>query len=124
MGLACVVSWVGGAVAPPPQLQRLSLKVYAAVLDSLGKAMAVRILRQIRGDPRLDGDGRAIWPVHFAGLSAAYCQIEKLANLDRLPACVGFTLSCLPVKIARTSARWCRAAAGKTKIKKLTKLKN
>jgi kynurenine formamidase len=65
----------------------------------------------MKADYEQDGDGRAIWPAHFAGLSAAYCQIEKLANLDQLPAASGFTLSCLPVKIARASAGWCRAVA-------------
>jgi kynurenine formamidase len=56
------------------------------------------------------GDGRYIWPAHFAGITREYCQIEKLANLDQLPP-RGFWVSCLPVKIARASAAWCRAVA-------------
>ena len=38
-------------------------------------------------------------------------QIEKLANLDSLPRPHGFYVSCLPVKIHRASAAWCRAVA-------------
>ncbi len=62
-------------------------------------------------DYRRTGDGRYIWPAHFAGITREYCQIEKLANLDRLPRPHGFWVSCLPVKIARASAGWCRAVA-------------
>jgi kynurenine formamidase len=61
-------------------------------------------------DYRRTGDGRFIWPAHFAGLTREYCQIEKLAHLDRLPP-HGFLLSCLPVKIQGASAGWCRAVA-------------
>lgn len=62
-------------------------------------------------DFRRSGDGRHIWPAHFAGITREYCQIEKLANLDQLPRPHGFYLSCLPVKIAAASAGWCRAVA-------------
>src|SRR5262249_6482828 len=62
-------------------------------------------------DFRRTGDGRTIWPAHFAGITREYCQIEKLANLDLLPRPTGFWVSCLPVKIARASAGWCRAVA-------------
>jgi kynurenine formamidase len=62
-------------------------------------------------DYRRSGDGRYIWPAHFAGIEAEYCQIEKLANLDLLPAPTGFHVSCLPVKIRAASAGWCRAVA-------------
>ena len=47
------------------------------------------------------GDGRYIWPAHFAGITREYCQIEKLANLDQIPRPHGFYVSCLPVKIER-----------------------
>lgn len=62
-------------------------------------------------DFRRTGDGRHIWPAHFAGITAEYCQIEKLANLDRIPRPHGFFVSCLPVKIKAASAAWCRAVA-------------
>jgi len=62
-------------------------------------------------DYQRTGDGRFIWPAHFAGLTREYCQIEKLANLDHIPSPHGFYISCLPVKIAKASAGWCRAVA-------------
>lgn len=62
-------------------------------------------------DYRRTGDGRYVWPAHFAGIEKEYCQIEKLANLDRIPRPHGFYVSCLPVKIHRASAGWCRAVA-------------
>lgn len=60
--------------------------------------------------PRVAATGNAalIWAGHKAGREAGYCQIEKLTNLDRLPAS-GFTVSCLPVKISAASGgagRW------------------
>lgn len=62
-------------------------------------------------DFRRTGDGRFIWPAHFAGITREYCQIEKLANLERIPRPHGFFVSCLPVKIKGASAGWCRAVA-------------
>lgn len=62
-------------------------------------------------DFKRTGDGKFIWPAHFAGITREYCQIEKLANLDLLPRPHGFWLSCLPVKIKNASAGWCRAIA-------------
>ena len=62
-------------------------------------------------DFKRTGDGRFIWPAHFAGISREYCQIEKLANLDQIPVPHGFFVSCLPVKIEGASAGWCRAIA-------------
>jgi kynurenine formamidase len=62
-------------------------------------------------DFRRTGDGHYIWPAHFAGITREYCQIEKLANLDKIPTPHGFFVSCLPVKIQGASAGWCRAVA-------------
>jgi kynurenine formamidase len=56
------------------------------------------------------GDAAIIWEGHKAGRHIGYCHIEKLHNLDALPA-TGFTISCFPVKIARASAGWTRAIA-------------
>lgn len=69
-----------------------------------------RPFADMKADYERTGDGRHIWPAHFAGIEREYCQIEKLANLDQLPP-YGFTVSCLPIKIARASAAWCRAVA-------------
>ncbi|KAB8169917.1 cyclase family protein [Streptomyces sp. 3MP-14] len=56
------------------------------------------------------GDRSVLWPAHFAGRDREFCQIERLAHLDRLPR-DGFTLSCFPVKIAGAGAGWTRAVA-------------
>ena len=70
-----------------------------------------RPFRAMVADFRRTGDGRHIWPAHFAGITREYCQIEKLANLGSIGRAHGFYVSCLPVKIARASAAWCRAVA-------------
>ncbi len=58
-----------------------------------------------------DGDPSRIWEAHRVGIDREYCQIEKLHNLGALPGPSGYTVSCLPVKVAAASAGWCRAAA-------------
>lgn len=66
-----------------------------------------RPFKDMVADYKRTGDGRFIWPAHFAGITAEYCQIEKLANLDQIPRSHGFYVSCLPVKIKAASAGWC-----------------
>ncbi|GGZ81680.1 cyclase family protein [Streptomyces echinoruber] len=56
-------------------------------------------------------DKSVLWPAHFAGRDREYCQIERLANLDRLPRPYGFKVSCFPIKIAGAGAGWTRAVA-------------
>lgn len=56
------------------------------------------------------GDRSVLWPAHFAGRRREYCQIERLAQLESLPA-TGFTVSCFPVRIAGGDAGWARAVA-------------
>lgn len=70
-----------------------------------------RSLASMAADFKKTGDGRVLWPAHYAGLTREYCQIEKLANLEQIPAPTGFYVSCLPVKIKGASAGWCRAVA-------------
>lgn len=53
----------------------------------------------------------ALWESHYAGMDKEYCQIEKLTNLDVLPAPVGFKVACFPVKISRAGAGWSRVVA-------------
>ena len=60
---------------------------------------------------RETGDGKLLWEAHFAGIEREYCQIEKLANLGRIPRPFGFKVSCLPIKIEGGSGGWCRAVA-------------
>jgi kynurenine formamidase len=52
-----------------------------------------------------------LWQAHYAGIDKEYCQIEKLANLDKLPRPTGFKVACFPIKLKRASAGWCRAVA-------------
>ncbi len=56
------------------------------------------------------GDASLIWEGHRVGRDRAYCQIEKMANLDQLPD-NGFVISAFPVKLHRGSAGWTRAVA-------------
>ena len=56
------------------------------------------------------GDASIIWEGHKAGRHRGYCQIEKLHNLEALPA-DGFLVSCFPVKIRAASGGWTRAVA-------------
>ncbi|MFC7331311.1 cyclase family protein [Marinactinospora rubrisoli] len=60
---------------------------------------------------RRTNDPTVLWPAHVAGRHREYCQIERLANLGALPAPTGFTVMCLPVKLARAGAGWTRAVA-------------
>src|SRR5246127_4744930 len=55
-------------------------------------------------------DPKIIWEGHRAGRDIGYCHIEKLHNLEALPA-TGFTVSCFPVKVRGGSAGWTRAVA-------------
>jgi kynurenine formamidase len=55
-------------------------------------------------------DASLIWEGHRAGREIGYCHLEKLHNLEVLPA-TGFTVACFPVKIRAASAGWTRAVA-------------
>jgi kynurenine formamidase len=57
-----------------------------------------------------DPDSSIIWEGHRAGREIGYCHIEKLHNLEQLPA-TGFQISCFPVKVHAASAGWTRAVA-------------
>ena len=56
------------------------------------------------------GDTSLIWEGHKAGRDIGYCHLEKLHNLESLPA-NGFTVSCFPYKMKGASAGWTRAVA-------------
>lgn len=55
-------------------------------------------------------DPSIIWEGHRAGRSTGYCHLEKLTNLEALPA-KGFWVVCFPVKVRGGSAGWTRAVA-------------
>ena len=59
-----------------------------------------RPLMALRAEFEQTGDASILWEAHRAGIDREYCQIEKLHNLGALPAATGFTVSCLPVKVA------------------------
>jgi kynurenine formamidase len=53
-------------------------------------------------------EGGIFWAAHQADLP--YCQIERLANLDRLPP-TGFRVACFPLRIVGASAAPARVVA-------------
>lgn len=55
-------------------------------------------------------DASLIWEGHKAGREIGYCHLEKLHNLEQLPA-TGFKVACFPMKIRAASAGWTRAVA-------------
>jgi kynurenine formamidase len=57
-----------------------------------------------------DHDPSVIWEGHRAGREIGYCHIEKLHNLESLPA-TGFEVACFPVSVQGGSAGWTRAVA-------------
>lgn len=59
---------------------------------------------------REHGDWSKFWEGHKAGAETCYCHMEKLSNLELLPA-TGFRVIALPVKVAGGSAGWCRPVA-------------
>jgi kynurenine formamidase len=56
------------------------------------------------------GNAKLIWEGHKAGRDIGYCHLEKLHNLEVLPA-TGYTIACFPMKIRGASAGWTRAVA-------------
>lgn len=60
---------------------------------------------------RKTGDPRVLWPAHLLGREIPYCQIERLAGLDRIPAERDFMVACFPVKIRRAGAGFSRVVA-------------
>jgi len=55
-------------------------------------------------------DPSIIWEGHRASIDIGYCHMEKLTNLETLPA-TGFEISCFPFKIKGASAGFTRAVA-------------
>ena len=55
-------------------------------------------------------DPSIIWEGHRASMTRGYCHMEKLANLESLPAS-GFKVACFPFKIKGASAGFTRAVA-------------
>ncbi|MCH9644185.1 MAG: cyclase family protein [Gammaproteobacteria bacterium] len=71
--------------------------------DAPFKTMLERYKRTLSKD--------ALWPAHILGRDKEYCQIERLANLDKIPVQYGFKVAFFPVKIENSGAGWTRAVA-------------
>lgn len=56
-------------------------------------------------------DKRYLWPAHMLGREKPYCQLERLANLDRLKKYKEFTICCFPIHLLEADASWCRVVA-------------
>jgi kynurenine formamidase len=55
-------------------------------------------------------DPKKFYPAHFYGRKREFIHIERLANLETLPA-HGFKINCFPVRIKNTGAAWARVVA-------------
>ncbi|WP_298491194.1 cyclase family protein [uncultured Maritimibacter sp.] len=56
------------------------------------------------------GNKALFWEGHKAGAETVYCHMEKLYNLEALPA-TGYTVAAFPVKVEGGSAGWTRCVA-------------
>jgi kynurenine formamidase len=59
---------------------------------------------------RQAGRDGVFWAAHYVAADKEYCHLERLANLDRLPA-TGFKLCCFPLKVEGGSAGPARVVA-------------
>jgi kynurenine formamidase len=66
-----------------------------------------RMLAQYQAKQQSD----VLWPAHIYGREREYCQIERLANLDKIPVNYGFTVACFPLKVRDCGAGWSRVVA-------------
>ena len=55
-------------------------------------------------------DRSILWEGHRVGMERAYCHMEKLCNLEKLPVS-GFKVCCFPVKVKAASGGWTRCVA-------------
>ena len=119
---------VVSSAAPRHRSSSLSLSLAGAAASLTRSASAVS---DAGNEPRLNGtdawswdapcvhtarkygethDASLIWEGHKAGRDIGCCHLEKLHNLESLPA-TGFHISCFPHKIRGASAGWTRAVA-------------
>lgn len=57
------------------------------------------------------GNDAQLWESHILGREKPYCQIERLASLETLPAPTGYTVYAFPFKLEGASAGWTRVVA-------------
>jgi kynurenine formamidase len=53
---------------------------------------------------------KPLYPAHFHGRKREFIHIERLANLEKLPAS-GYKVICFPIRIKTTGAAWARVVA-------------
>lgn len=85
----------------------LNFGVNIVGIDTLGFDRPYKFMM---GDFMATHDAKFLWPAHFFGRKREYAHIERLANLDKLPA-FGFKFVCFPIKIKDVGASWIRAVA-------------
>lgn len=56
-------------------------------------------------------DKRYLWPAHMLGREKPYCQLERLANLNKLKRHKNITICCFPIHLLEADASWCRVVA-------------
>jgi kynurenine formamidase len=62
------------------------------------------------GNFRRSGNSSYLWPAHLHGRKRPFAHVERLVNLENLPD-YGFTVLCMPIRIRKTGAAWCRSIA-------------
>ena len=99
---------IHGLVAVEPRLQEVARCLYLSRAAYVWKwgAPFVRTAKKY-GETH---DAGLIWEGRKGGRDIGYCHLEKLHNLESLPAS-GFHISCFPHKIRGASAGWTRAVA-------------
>jgi kynurenine formamidase len=70
-----------------------------------------RPFMQMIDEYKQSGNSDVLWPAHFFGRDQEYIQIERLGNLDDLPAPTGFQVCCFPIKLENADAAWSRVVA-------------
>jgi len=58
-----------------------------------------------------EGKKGEFWKAHYLGKDYEYCHLERLTNLDKIPAPFGFKVAAFPIKIEEASGAWCRVVA-------------
>jgi kynurenine formamidase len=67
-------------------------------------------LKKLASDAKESGRNDVFWAAHFVGVEKEYCHMERLVNLDSLPA-TGFRVCAFPLKVKGGSAGPARIVA-------------
>jgi len=94
-------------VSPEALAYILDQGVKVVGIDALGFDRPYRFMM---ADFLRTHDASYLWPAHFFGRKKEYAHIERLANLEKLPA-FGYKIICFPIRIKHTGAAWARVVA-------------